>query len=192
MDRITVKSVYVKHELLRLRVLFGHGLTKRWILRKWAISALCSHRFDPTIGDRFHQLSVIRSPPRSAAFVFLYSLYRWVCSLGNIESLSYCFLILPIVPTFFFHVISIFYNRFRRENMNVYYVKIVHARARDGRAKHFIFFFLFSRVLVLCGQLIASVVSPYKRDENKGPKQLVHEAIGTLFPFYAPRISHAF
>lgn len=76
--------------------------------------------------------------------------------------------------------------------MNVYYVKIVHARARDGRAKHFIFFFLFSRVLVLCGQLIASVVSPYKRDENKGPKQLVHEAIGTLFPFYAPRISHAF
>lgn len=27
MDRITVKSVYVKHELLRLRVLFGHGLS---------------------------------------------------------------------------------------------------------------------------------------------------------------------
>ncbi|KZS11591.1 Uncharacterized protein APZ42_023731 [Daphnia magna] len=47
---------------------------------------------------------------------------------------------------FFFHVISIFYNRFRRENMNVYYVKIVHARARETGERNISFFFsLFPR-----------------------------------------------
>ena len=57
--------------------------------------------------------------------------------------------------------------------MNVYCVKLC-ARAREMGAEQRNILFLLSRVPVLYGQFIASVVSSYKRDENKRT-----EAIGT-------------
>lgn len=116
---------------------------------------------------------MIRSPPRSAAFVFLYSLQMGLFTREYRLSL----LLLSYTAHSAHFFFPCYFNILQpiSEGKHECLLRKNCARARARReSETFHFFFLFSRVLVLCGQLIASVVSPYKRDENRRT-----EAIGT-------------